>query len=139
MSRKGTHCLSSSRMLPLHLIGTLFKYQAGNIPMTKITEVTLNHLLLVRQCLDQSKALKVTRLKSKVFRLEWLYPGRYIPSGSVGIPHRNCLNLTGNINQNFDNWTNPSCSWEFWTNYSPYTNKKPTQNIFLIIQLWAVL
>ena len=29
-------------------------------------------------------------------------PGRYFPGGSGGIPPRNCLNLTGNIDQNLD-------------------------------------
>ena len=48
--------------------------------------------------------------------------GRYFPRGSVGIPHRNCLNLTGNIDQNIDDWANSCCSWEFWTNWSPKTD-----------------
>ena len=39
--------------------------------------------------------------------------GSYFPSGILGIPHRNHLNLTGKIDQNLDNWTSPSCYENF--------------------------
>ena len=44
-----------------------------------------------------------------------IFGNHYFPSGSVGIPHRKCLTLTGNIDQNLDNGSN----------YSPKTDLKP--------------
>ena len=60
---------------------------------------------------------------------------RFSPRGSVGIPHRNYLKYTGNIDQNLDNRAKYICIWEFWTNYSPKTDLESMQNMALSIQI----
>ena len=68
----------------------------------------------------RNKAFK--QLKFIFKRLHWHWntkTGRGLPRESASFSKKKSSNLTGNINQNNNNWANLMCFKEFWIKYSP--------------------